>query len=108
MISEKKKDVDILLKDIKEKATVIKEKTDEAQKKAIEVEAEAAKISAFAEKVGIEKGEAEEELKKSEPILIEALAALAAVTSKDIDNLVKMPTDKMSIAIKMCFDCVAV
>jgi len=30
------------------------------------------------------------------------------VTSKDIDNLVKMPTDKMSIAIKMCFDCVAV
>lgn len=59
-------------------------------------------------KVGEEKGQAEEELTKSKPILEEALAALEKVTAKDIDNLVKMPTDKMSIAIKMCFDCVAV
>lgn len=50
---------------------------------------------------------AETELAKSEPILLEALAALAAVQAKDIDNLVKMPTDKMSIAIKFCFDCIA-
>jgi len=96
-----------LLKDIKEKAAIIKEKTDEAQKKASEVETEAAKISEFAERVGVEKGMAETELAKSEPILLEALAALAAVQAKDIDNLVKMPTDKMSIAIKFCFDCIA-
>lgn len=96
-----------MLKDIKEKAAIIKEKTDEAQKKATEVESEAAKISEFAQKVGVEKGMAETELAKSEPILLEALAALAAVQAKDIDNLVKMPVDKMSIAIKFCFDCIA-
>lgn len=50
---------------------------------------------------------AESELEKSKPILEEALAALAAVQAKDIDNLTKMPTDKMSIAIKFCFDCIA-
>jgi len=107
MISEKKKDVDILLKDIKEKAVIIKEKTDEAQKKATEVEGEATKIAAFAKKVGEEKGIAEQELEKSKPILLEALAALEAVQAKDIDNLVKMPSDKMSPAIKYCFDCIA-
>ena len=63
----------MLLKDIKEKATVIKEKTDDAQKKATEVEAEAAMIYEFAKKVEGEKAMAEEELEKSKPILEEAL-----------------------------------